>query len=661
MNNQELIQAYLRQLEQEENLKNSNTYDKLRGYSVQANRYGNNLTTAGNILKENVNNEVARKLGTSMSNLGGNISNGATSVSNTLNKPANYFKGYANGAINAGLQKLGLANAGASIGSGIGAGTGAATAGTTAAGTAGATAGATTGAATGAATTAGTAAGAAGAGAGAAGAGTAAGTAAGSGAAAGGAAAGGSAASGAAAAGPIGALVALGVMAAMGTNRKRAKKSGQALMGMTNDIVKQGQESALQDTQASTAALQEAANQSLAQGIATGGAAPIENNAFPTTKDQFTQSLKNVGWDDLTINSALNGLNLGNKEMSDYINAYNQTAADGQAITIPQTDEEIAAARALANGQQQGQVQTTEEIKNGILDKFINGITDFSRGYNENRNTAFNPNNLAQKQFQETVTKPNQILADYQQSLLNKGYDNNIVNAVAQGKNSGNKEIADWISKNPDAFQPQTETKYYDKSKMGRFGEAFGTVGRAVQTPAVQALIAGGLSTALTGNPLYGLGMAQKFGNARAMSNIYQDVLAKQGIETNPGMFGQISHRDMDAIMTPELKKIYYQSLADWRTQKLINDKDYKDQKLEIDKQNADSRAVSAGAAATRADKYNGGAGRSNKPENHPDWNDDLAGFTTIYTDPRYASKANEAKIRFMAKHGVDPMKYIKL
>ena len=102
MNNQELIQAYLRQLEQEENLKNSNTYDKLRGYSVQANLYGNNLTTAVNILKENVNNEVARKLGTSMSNLGGNISNGATSVSNTLNKPANYFKGYANGAINAG-------------------------------------------------------------------------------------------------------------------------------------------------------------------------------------------------------------------------------------------------------------------------------------------------------------------------------------------------------------------------------------------------------------------------------------------------------------------------------------------------------------------------------------------------------------------------------
>lgn len=646
MNTQELIQAYLQQLEQEENLKNGNTYDKLRGYSVQANRYGNNLSTAGNILKENVNNEVARKLGTSMSNIGGNISNGATSVSNTLNKPVNYFKGHANGIINSGLQKLGLANTGASVGSGIGAGTSAAstgagaTAGTTAAGTAGAT----TGAATGAATTAGTA--------GATGAAT--GTAAGT---AGGTAAGGSAAGAAAAGG----LAALAVMALMGNNRKRAKKSGQALMGMTNDIVKQGQDSALQDTQANTAALQEQAAQALQQGTMTGAAAPIENNNFPTTKDQFTQSLKNVGWDDLTINSALNGLNLGNKEMSDYINAYNQTAADGQAITIPQTDEEIAAARALANGQQQGQVQTTENVKQGILDKFINGITDFSRGYNENRNTAFNPNNLAQKQFQETVTKPNQILADYQQSLLNKGYDNNIVNAVAQGKNSGNKEIADWISKNPDAFQPQTETKYYDKSKMGRLGEAFGTVGRAVQTPAVQALIAGGLSTALTGNPLYGLGMAQKFGNARAMSNIYQDVLAKQGIEANPGMFGQISHKDMDAIMTPELKKIYYQSLADYRNQKLINDKDYKDQKLEIDKQNADSRAVSAGAAATRADKYKGGAGGSNKPENHPDWNDDLAGFTTIYTDPRYASKANEAKIRFMAKHGVDPMKYIKL
>ena len=656
MNTQELIQAYLQQLEQEENLKNGNTYDKLRGYSVQANRYGNNLSTAGNILKENVNNEVARKLGTSMSNIGGNISNGATSVSNTLNKPVNYFKGHANGIINSGLQKLGLANTGASVGSGIGAGTSAAstgagaTAGTTAAGTAGAT----TGAATGAATTAGTA-GATGAATGTA-AGTAGGTAAGS-TAAGGAAAGGSAAGAAAAGG----LAALAVMALMGNNRKRAKKSGQALMGMTNDIVKQGQDSALQDTQANTAALQEQAAQALQQGTMTGAAAPIENNNFPTTKDQFTQSLKNVGWDDLTINSALNGLNLGNKEMSDYINAYNQTAADGQAITIPQTDEEIAAARALANGQQQGQVQTTENVKQGILDKFINGITDFSRGYNENRNTAFNPNNLAQKQFQETVTKPNQILADYQQSLLNKGYDNNIVNAVAQGKNSGNKEIADWISKNPDAFQPQTETKYYDKSKMGRLGEAFGTVGRAVQTPAVQALIAGGLSTALTGNPLYGLGMAQKFGNARAMSNIYQDVLAKQGIEANPGMFGQISHKDMDAIMTPELKKIYYQSLADYRNQKLINDKDYKDQKLEIDKQNADSRAVSAGAAATRADKYKGGAGGSNKPENHPDWGSDLAGYYQRLTDPRYASQVANMKAAFIQKYNVDPDKYIKL
>lgn len=656
MNTQELIQAYLQQLEQEENLKKGNTYDKLRGYSVQANRYGNNLSTAGNILKDNVNNEVARKLGTSMSNVGGNISNGATSVSNTLNKPVNYFKGHANGIINSGLQKLGLANTGASVGSGIGAGTSAAstgagaTAGTTAAGAAGAT----TGAATGAATTAGTA-GATGAATGTA-AGTAGGTAAGS-TAAGGAAAGGGAAGAAAAGG----LAALAVMALMGNNRKRAKKSGQALMGMTNDIVKQGQDSALQDTQANTAALQEQAAQALQQGTMTGAAAPIENNNFPTTKDQFTQSLKNVGWDDLTINSALNGLNLGNKEMSDYINAYNQTAADGQAITIPQTDEEIAAARALANGQQQGQVQTTENVKQGILDKFINGITDFSRGYNENRNTAFNPNNLAQKQFQETVTKPNQILADYQQSLLNKGYDNNIVNAVAQGKNSGNKEIADWISKNPDAFQPQTETKYYDKSKMGRLGEAFGTVGRAVQTPAVQALIAGGLSTALTGNPLYGLGMAQKFGNARAMSNIYQDVLAKQGIQANPGMFGSISSRDMDAIMTPELKKIYYQSLADWRTQKLINDKDYKDQKLEIDKQNADSRAVSAGAAATRADKYKGGAGGSNKPENHPDWGSDLAGYYQRLTDPRYASQVANMKAAFIQKYNVDPDKYIKL
>lgn len=597
MNKEEIILEYLRQLEEDNNLKAGNTYDKLRGNVVRANRYGNNMQTAGDFLKNNVNSEFARKIGGQMSNIGGSVANNTSALSNTLNKPVNYFKGHANGAINAAMQKLGLANTAAGAGAAGAAGT-AATTGATTAGTAAGTTAATTGA-TAAGTAAGTgaaaggaAAGGAAAGAGAAGAG--AGAAGGSAAAGAGAAAGGSGA--AAAAGPIAALA---VMALMGTNRKRAKKSGKALMKQTTQMAEsdiQDSDARLAQAQQNTAALQEQANQALQGGFATGAAAPA------TTYDpiaDYQDYLRQNGYSDDVVNGVSQGLNSGNKEIANWIDQYN-AGSDGQAnpIRIPQTEEEIAAARA---GSFNVPIQTggiASDDKQGILDKLINGITDFSKGYQENRNTAFTPENL----------------------------------------------------------RPDDK-----KSKMNKFGEAIGTISRAAQKPAMQALLAGGISTALTGDPLYGAGMAQKFGSARATTDIYKDVLAKQGINVDPGMFGIVTHKDMDAIMTPELKKIYYQSLADWRNQKLANDKEYKDQKLEIDKQNADSKAIQAGAAATRADKYKGGAGGTNKPESHPDWGADLAGYYQRLTDPRYADQVEKLKVAFIQKYNVDPDKYIKL
>ena len=675
-NNQILYQLYLQQLAQNEQ---GNSIDKLKSYSSKLNNFGNNLSTVGNTIKDNVDSEVAKKLGSSMSKIGGNLSNGASSLSNTLNAPQNYYKGFANRTLGTGLQNVGkalagqtgaigtignvLSNTGATMAGTTAAGTGAATAGTAA--TTGATAAGTT-AATGAATT-----------------GAATGAAAGSG-----AAAGGSAASGAAMSNPVTALIALGVMAAMGANRKRAKKSGQALMQATNQMAEAGNqesEQRLAATQQSTQALQDMANQSLMNGVMTGGAANIQNpdgsiDTFPTTKSAFSNSLKNVGWDDKTINSALNGLNLGNKEMSDYINAYNQTAADGQQIIIPKTQEEIEKARMLADGinpQQQGNVQTTEQVKQGLLDKFINGITDFSRGYQENRNNGFSPENLTNNKFAVTTEKENPAIANYQQTLRGKGYNDNVINAVAEGKNSGNKEIADWISNNQSAYKPITETKYYDKSKMGRFGEAVGTVGRIVQNPATQAIVAGGLSTALTGNPLYGLGMAYKFGNGRAMSDIYKNELAKQGVEVNPGMFGSLSSTDMNALMMPQYKQTaneilearldetarYHDLMMKYYNDKLNETHDNNVANQDIKRINANARQTSANASVIRANKTGNGKGsraNANKPQNHKDWASDLAGFTTIMSNPKYIDKLDIARSRFIGKYGVDPMKYVK-
>lgn len=386
------------------------------------------------------------------------------------------------------------------------------------------------------------------------------------------------------------------MMAAMGTNRKRAKKSGQALMNMTNNIVKDGQNAQLEQAQQNTAALQEAANQSLAQGVMTGGAAPIESNPIA----EYQEYLRQNGYSNDVVNGVAQGLNSGDKNIADWIQQYNSGAA-GQTnpINIPQTAEEIAAAKAgtFNTPVQTGGISNNQEaVKRSLLEKFANGIGDLASGYQENRNTAFNPDNL----------KPND-----------------------------------------------------QKSKMNRVGEAFGTAARAMNNPNMLGLVAGGLTTALTGDPLYGLGQGYKLANQKAMSNIYQDVLAKEGINVNPGALGTISHQDMNAIMTPQLKKIYYESLANWRDKKLEYDKDYKDQKIEIDKQNADSRAVAAGASATRAAKYNGGSG-AYKPQTHPDWNSDLAGFQRFATDPNLIDKYDEAKRRFINKHGVDPEKYLK-
>ena len=577
MNNDELIAYYLKQLEEEQNSKAGNSYNKLRKYTTRVNNFGNTLKTTGDILKNR-----------QMSKIGSAISDSTSALSNTLNKPVNYIKGQANGALKAGLQKLGLAN-------------------TTAAGA--------------------------------------------------GAAAGGSAASAA-----LGPIAALAVMALMGTNRKRAKKSGRALEKMTNDIVQQGQDEQLANTQQSTAALQEEANQALQNGIATGGASNIFNgNAQPNQLQDpislYQESLRQQGFNDDVVNGVRQGLNSGNKEIDQWIQQYNNGAGRENPINIPQTEEEIEAARAgVFNIPTQASNVASEDfeskVKQGLLDKFIDGITDLSKGYNENRNTAFNPENLRRRQdlatFKQSVNP-----ADYTTKLTpdeQKQFDIWANDMRAKGAINPNDKFQDYdmqgywkneVLNNTDLANGNAEAHFTDKykmpnhetfsnesiyatgdnakyaghwdnnnyvtplknNKMTRTGEILGTISRAAQKPAVQALLAGSISTALTGNPLYGVGMAQKFGANKVMTDVYRDILAKQGINIDPRLFGTIGAKDFDAIMLPELKKALYSNQAE----RIANDRWYKEHKIDIDQQNADSKAIQAGAAKTKADKYNGG------------------------------------------------------
>ena len=625
MDDNQLYQLYLQYLmeQQAEQQNAGGNIDKIKGYADKISNYGNKLSVVGDTIKDNINNEVAKKLGTSMSNVGGAMQNGANSVTNLLNKPSNYFKGFAGKGLQNVGAKLGtqggvigtLGNGISSLGTTVAGGTGAGAAtGATAAGTAGTTAG-----------TAGTAGGLT-----AAGAGTAAGTAAGagSGAAAGGAAAGGSSAGGAAAGGPIGALVALGVMAAQGANRKRAQKSGDSLLASLNQMSEQGNEEAeqrLAQIQQNSAAASGQARQALANGIMTGGAAQIQQ---PDPIGEYQEYLRGQGYSDDVINGVPQGLNSGNKDIADWINQYNAGTGRNNPINIPQTDEEIAAARAGTfnnNNFQTGNVTQTDQLKQGLLDKFISGIGDFSRGYEQNRNTAFKPENLREKSF---TTPDGQTIAQH---------------------------------------------------KMARLGEVAGTIGRMANKPAVQALLAGGISTALTGNPLYGIGMATRFANQRAMSNIYQNALAQHGINVEPGMFGSITSNDMNTLMQPKYKEqaneILKQKIDEQQRYHDLMMEYYRDKLKETHENNVANqqikaykvkngtvvRHVGSGSGSRSAGRHGGGKTTQSKPQNHKDWNSDLAGYTQRLTNPRYANQIGNMKAKFIEKYGVDPDKYIKL
>lgn len=127
-----------------------------------------------------------------------------------------------------------------------------------------------------------------------------------------------------------------------------------------------------------------------------------------------------------------------------------------------------------------------EQMKQGVFNKLADGLGDFLTGYKENRENSFAPDNI--------------------RAVENKGF-------------------------------------------MQRMGEGAGTIVRIAQNPLVQGLVAGGLSTALTGNPLYGLGMANKFANNKMNSDLYQQILKNQGVNFDD-YNGVITSDDMSKILS---------------------------------------------------------------------------------------------------------------
>jgi hypothetical protein len=302
----------------------------------------------------------------------------------------------------------------------------------------------------------------------------------------------------------------------MGTNPKRAKKSGEALLNSTNQMVNEESDAALNQTQQFAQNAQNHTQDYSQPGI-TCGAAPAEPQLTPI--QEYQNALREQGYSDDVINGIPQGLNSGDKNIAQWIEQYNNGSGKDNPIRIPQTEEEIAAAKAGNFNVPTQSGDVSANVKQGLLDKFINGMTDLSKGYQENRNNAFKPENLQRDD---------------------------------------------------------------SKSKMNRVGEVLGTLGRVAQNPAVQGLVAGGLSAALTGNPLYGLGKGYEFANNRAMSNARREALKQYGINLPEiGTFGNYSDKDVNALTTP----YYKEAMNNIALAKLQEAQNYHNQMIENQKQ----------------------------------------------------------------------------
>lgn len=395
-----IIERKLREDMQKQKLQNSsNPLDRINGISSKVGNIGQGLSDTGSFLNNNFSS--MNKIGTGMQNVGNALQNGASAVQKAIPTSSALMN-----------------NIGTKIGSAIGSG-------------------ATTGAAASAGTTAGAGV-------------------------AGGAAAGGSATSGAMAGGPIGALVALGAMALQGTNRKRAKQTGQQAQQISEALVDDSQNRLNQTNQ-------------IAEMIGNQNEVlPDYSIQQPTQDDYLTQ----FGGDtqsliDSYIQSAMPEHNPITNSIDSYVNNPN----------------------------------STEELKRGVFDKLANGLSDFMTGYKDNRENSFDPDNL----------------------------------------------------------RPE-ENKWF----MQRMGEGFGTIARVIQNPVAQGLVAGGLSTALTGNPLYGLGMANKFANNKMNSDLYKNILKNQGANIGSSN-GVITSDDMSKILTANKYQKGYMTRKEYDRMRLEN------------------------------------------------------------------------------------------
>lgn len=309
------------------------------------------------------------------------------------------------------------------------------------------------------------------------------------------------------------------------------------------------------------------------------------------------------------------GLNSGNQGIQNWIDNYN-TENVNNPILQPKTEEEVALARqGQFNVAQPQESQELTAAKQSLFNKFVNGMTDLANGYQENRNTAYSPENL----------RPN-----------------------------GNENF------------------------MTRLGEVAGTGARFANSPAGQAIIAGILTKVVGGGTGQALTNAYNYGSNRVKTNAYADELNKLGINYTPSFLSNLTSSDANAMATPVYKQWenevakqkleenirYHDLMNQIYLDRLEEQKNYHNGTLADKKEknniSREKNSISKERNSIYKEKVKQGGKKTTKPQEHPEWNSDLAQTTKILSSEKISSKNKEKVIQdFMDIHGVDPRNYI--
>lgn len=382
---------------------------------------------------------------------------------------------------------------------------------------------------------------------------------------------------------------------------------------------------------------------------------------------QSVDLIKKIGADKVADGIG-QGLNNGVPEIADWINQYNNGAGRNNPLG------QVAEQPAQDNQMLQGGVNQKSDLKTNLL----NAWSDFQRGYRENLINGFQPANLFNQQFSETVTRPSEQLVNYQNQLRGQGIDENVINAVAEGKNSGNKDIANWIAQNPDALNPVIETVGRDKTLLGRIGEGVGTLSRIIDKPITKSLLVGGLVGATGGNPAdmlgYGIkagGMAQQ---AQLRNNLYRQKLKQLGysdedLEKIKGYIGDSEYRTISDGVYKENMADYRNMMAQIAQDKADTDAMYKSGSLgikqgmlDVAKRNAatnEKRANIYQQIANKAGKNGYVEGGKNSGSKNPMYGKHLAEYNAILQSGD-ENKIKYAQNKFIETYGEDPNKALK-